>query len=96
MAAARGKERLDDWGPSVFETPLAVLADSYAEAGLNQIGEYILRSGLVHSLRMRLRAQEWIRRHPEILDETILAPIVVVGMMRSGTRAERYRGPVGA
>lgn len=85
MAAARGKEWLDDWGPSAFETPLAVLADSYAEAGLNQIGEYILRSGLVHGLRMRLRAQEWIRRYPEILDETILAPIVVVGMMRSGT-----------
>lgn len=85
MAAARGKEQLDDWGPLAFETPLAVLADSYAEAGLNQIGEYILRSGLVHGLRMRLRAQGWIRRYPEILEETILAPIVVVGMMRSGT-----------
>ena len=34
---------------------------------------------------MRLRAQEWIRRHPEIRDEPIVAPIVVVGMMRSGT-----------
>ncbi len=85
MAAARGKERLDDWGPPAFETPLAVLADSYAEANLNQVGEHLLRSGLVHGLRMRLRAQEWIRRHPEILSETILAPIVVVGMMRSGT-----------
>lgn len=85
MAAARGKELLDDWGPPAFETPLAVLADSYAEAGLNQIGEYILRSGLVHSLRMRLRAQECIRRYPEIREESILAPIVVVGMMRSGT-----------
>ena len=46
---------------------------------------HILRSGIVHSLRMRLRAQEWIRRHPEILDERVAAPIVVVGMMRSGT-----------
>ncbi|WP_396834039.1 sulfotransferase family protein [Mycobacterium sp. ITM-2016-00316] len=85
MAAARGKERLDDWGPPAFEAPLAVLADSYAEANLNQVGEHLLRSGLVHGLRMRLRAQEWIRRYPEILSETILAPIVVVGMMRSGT-----------
>jgi hypothetical protein len=24
----------------------------------------ILRWGIVHGLRMRLRAQEWIRRHP--------------------------------
>ena len=49
------------------------------------MGVYILRSGIVHSLRMRLRAQEWFRRHPAIADERIGAPIVVVGMMRSGT-----------
>ena len=83
--AAQQKEELADWGPLAFETPLTKLADSYAAADLNDIGVHILRSGLVHSLRMRLRAQEWIRRHPEILEETIAAPIVVVGMMRSGT-----------
>ena len=85
MAAAQHKEALADWGPVPFEEPLAVLADSYSAASLNDIGVHILRSGLVHSLRMRLRAQEWIRRHPEINAETIVAPIVVVGMMRSGT-----------
>ncbi|MDT5011792.1 MAG: hypothetical protein QOH57_3409, partial [Mycobacterium sp.] len=62
-----------------------MLTASYAAADLNDIGMHILRSGLVHSLRMRLRAQEWIRRHPEIEDERVVAPIVVVGMMRSGT-----------
>ena len=84
-ATAQQKEGLDDWGPLSFEAPLGVLSDGYAGADLNQIGVYILRSGLVHSLRMRLRAQEWIRRHPEIAEERIVAPIVVVGMMRSGT-----------
>ena len=85
MAAAQQKEGLHDWGPPPFEEPLEVLADSYAAAGLNDVGVHILRSGLVHSLRMRLRTQEWIRRHPEITTEEIVAPIVVVGMMRSGT-----------
>ncbi|MCV7228792.1 sulfotransferase [Mycolicibacterium komossense] len=85
MKSAQDKEQLVDWGPVPFEEPLAVLLDSYAAADLNDIGVYILRSGIVHSLRMRLRAQEWIRRHPEITDELIVAPIVVVGMMRSGT-----------
>ncbi len=85
MGSAQQKERLDDWGPTAFEAPLSVLADSYAAAELNDVGGHILRSGLVHSLRMRLRAQEWIRRHPEITQEVIEAPIVVVGMMRSGT-----------
>ena len=89
MAAARQKEGLDDVGPLPFAEPLAVLTEDYARAAavgdLNDVGAHVLRSGLVHSLRMRLRAQEWIRRHPEILREEIVAPIVVVGMMRSGT-----------
>jgi Sulfotransferase family len=85
LAGAQDKEQLTDWGREPFEEPLSVLLDSYAAADLNDVGVYILRSGIVHSLRMRLRTQEWIRRHPEITDETIVAPVVVVGMMRSGT-----------
>ncbi|WP_348536316.1 sulfotransferase [Mycobacterium sp. OTB74] len=85
MAAAEQKEGLHDWGSMPFREPLAVLADAYAAADLNDIGVHVLRSGLVHSLRMRLRAQEWTNRHPEITEEKIAAPIVVVGMMRSGT-----------
>lgn len=84
-ATAQRKEGLEDWGPLPFDEPLGVLTDSYAAADLNDIGVHILKSGLVHSLRMRLRAQEWIRRHPEITAERIVAPVVVVGMMRSGT-----------
>lgn len=85
MADAQRKESLTDWGSGDFERPLGVLLADYPRADLNAIGTHILRSGIVHSLRMRLRAQEWIRRHPEILDEKVDAPIVVVGMMRSGT-----------
>jgi Sulfotransferase family len=85
LADAQRKEALTDWGPIEFERPLSVLLADYADAELNAVGTHILRSGILHSLRMRLRAQEWIRRHPEILDEQIVAPIVVVGMMRSGT-----------
>ncbi|WP_407687161.1 sulfotransferase family protein [Mycobacterium sp. HUMS_1102779] len=85
LADAQRKEALTDWGPGDFEDPLGVLLDDYAQADLNAVGAHILRSGIVHSLRMRLRAQEWIRRNPEILDERVVAPVVVVGMMRSGT-----------
>jgi hypothetical protein len=85
LGDAQRKESLADWGPGDFEHPLGVLLDDYAVADLNVVGVHILRSGIVHSLRMRLRAQQWIRRHPEILQERIAAPTVVVGMMRSGT-----------
>lgn len=85
LADARRKEGLDDLGPGPFEEPLGVLLDAYAGAGLNEMGAHLLRGGVVHSLRMRLRAQEWFRRHPEIADEQVVDPVVVVGMMRSGT-----------
>jgi len=89
LADAQRKESLTDWGAGEFERPLGVLLADYdracVDADLNAVGTHILRSGIVHSLRMRLRTQEWIRRHPEILDERIAAPVVVVGMMRSGT-----------
>lgn len=85
LADAARKESLTDWGPGEFEGPLSILLADYQGAELNAVGTHILRSGIVHSLRMRLRAQEWMCRHPEILDERIVAPVVVVGMMRSGT-----------
>jgi hypothetical protein len=85
VASARTKERLDDLGSEPFEEPLAVLLDSYAGADLSDSGSRLLRGNVVHSLRTRLRAVEWLRRHPEIADEVVAAPVVVVGMMRSGT-----------
>lgn len=85
LADARAAEGLDDFGPDPFVEPLGVLLDDYAAAPLNDLGVHILRAGVVHSLSMRLRATEWFRRHPEIGAETITAPLVVVGMMRSGT-----------
>jgi len=85
VASARAKEGLDDLGPGAFEEPLGVLLESYAAAPLTDTGSRLLRGGVVHSLRMRLRAQEWFRRHPEIAAEQVDDPVVVVGMMRSGT-----------
>jgi len=82
---ARRKEGLEDLGPGAFTEPLGVLLDDYTRADLSDLGAHIVRSGLVHSLRMRLRATEWRRLHPEIGAERIEAPVVVVGMMRSGT-----------
>jgi hypothetical protein len=85
IADARRKEGLEDLGPGRFVEALEVLTSDYPGAGLNELGARIVRSGLVHHLRMRLRATEWRRRHPEIAEEVIEAPVVVVGMMRSGT-----------
>jgi hypothetical protein len=75
----------DDFGPEPFLEPLRVLLDSLRAAPLNDLGAVILRGSLLRSLSQRLRAQAWFEACPEILDEPVDAPIVVVGMMRSGT-----------
>ena len=82
------KEGVDDFHGTTgtgFLEPLGVLCAAYDAAPLSEVGRWILRAGLVHSLRMRLRTHEWVRRHPEVLDERVEDPVVVVGMMRSGT-----------
>ncbi len=80
-----GADDLDDFGTEPFLEPLAVLLDSLRAAPLNDLGTMILRGTLLRSLIQRLRTEQWVTAHPEILDEPIVAPIVVVGMMRSGT-----------
>ena len=85
LAEARAYDGLDAFGDEVFREPLRVLLASLAEAPLSALGAKILRSGVVRSLTNRLRTEHWLARHPEIGDERIEAPWVVVGMMRSGT-----------
>lgn len=74
-----------DFGGEPFREPLRVLLDSLRSAPLSDLGAAIWRGTLLRSLSQRLRAEQWWDAHPEILTEPIVAPIVVVGMMRSGT-----------
>jgi hypothetical protein len=86
LAEASGQAGLDDFGPDTFREGLTVLCDSINdEAQLSELGDVAVRSTVVNSLTNRLRVFDWIRRHPEVTDERIEAPIVVIGMFRAGT-----------
>lgn len=86
MADAKANTGLQDFGEDEFREPLSVLLRSLREeAPLNELGRMILRGRVVESLETRLHTQDWVKRHPEILEEEIGAPIVVVGLMRTGT-----------
>jgi len=85
LVAACAACGLDDFGPEPFREPLRVLLAAYAAAPVHRIGAQILHDSVVRSLVNRLRARRWRTTHPEIADEVIEAPLVVVGMMRSGT-----------
>ena len=85
LEAARAIDGLEDFGNDDFREPMEALACSFGEAALHKGGAKVLRGSMVRNLRNRLRLQDWCRRHPEIEDEVIAQPIVVMGMMRSGT-----------
>jgi len=86
LAEAQSNSGLDDFGPDEFRPALEKLTFSLREeAPVNELGRTILRARLVESLETRLKTQDWLKRHPEILEEEIGAPIVIIGQMRTGT-----------
>ena len=86
LADAEANTGLSDFGPDAFRPAFAALTQSLREeAPLNELGRTIMRARVLESLETRLRTAEWIRLHPEILDEEIGSPIAVIGQMRTGT-----------
>lgn len=88
LAAARRNTGLADFGPEDWITPFRRLIKALdEEAGLTLIGRLMTRSDLLISLEARLRVQDWYHRHPEIAEEVIEKPILILGQGRSGTSA---------
>jgi hypothetical protein len=86
LDAARRRTGLDDFGSDEFVARLrAMIAAVDADAGLNQLGRLSIRQRTVRLLSGRLLVEDLCRRHPEIDDISIEAPIIVVGLPRSGT-----------
>jgi hypothetical protein len=86
IADARRRSGLHRFDDETFREPLGRLLDSIErEAELTPTGRMITRTRLVGVLENRLRAQALFEKHPEILDEKIVAPVFIVGLQRTGT-----------
>lgn len=87
MAAASAATGLSDFGEDRgFMTGLRILVDAAPrEARLNALGEQLVYGGIIRLLSNRLRYIRDLKAHPEILDERIVKPIVVIGLPRTGT-----------
>ena len=85
-AAARAVDGLEDFGDDSHLEPLQQLLWSLEhEAELNAVGRQVMFQRMVDILATRLRVQAWLKRYPEILQEEIVAPLVIVGLPRTGT-----------
>lgn len=84
--ASKACNGLSDFGDSAFLEPAHVLIKAFNnEAGLSPQGKAIWRKRFIELLKNRLVIEDYFNRHPEIADESITTPTVIVGLPRTGT-----------
>jgi hypothetical protein len=84
--ASRAAGGLRDFGPDDFKARLAVCVRSWEEdAGLTRGGRITLLQHAIRVMANRLKIEDLVKRHPEILEIKIDRPIIIAGLPRSGT-----------
>lgn len=84
--AARRETGLDDFGPAHYREGLTRLLESLeTEAALSPLGRSVARANIHTALVNRLQITDWLARHPEIAQQPVERPVVIVGMGRTGT-----------
>lgn len=86
IRAARKATGLSDFGKDFWEEPMDRMLESIQnEARLHPIGAFITRERLVQLLSVRLRAEHWFKKHPEILEQPLYPVLMIIGLQRTGT-----------
>ncbi|GIX29592.1 MAG: putative sulfotransferase [Porticoccaceae bacterium] len=86
LATARTETGLAELGDERVLEGLARLVDALnREARLHERGEQSVRQSLIGYLSTRLKVEDWLARHPELLARPIERPLFVFGLPRTGT-----------
>ena len=85
---ARAATGLDDFGSSYYREGLERTVDALNnEADLNDLGRIMQHATTSNALIQRLKIIDTYKHSPEIADEIIDGPVVVIGLPRTGTTA---------
>lgn len=86
LSAARDATGLSDFGAEDFRERLRIWLQSFDEdRDLGPLGRAGMFGDAVRYASNRLRLEDLLKRHPEILDQPIDRPIIIAGLPRSGT-----------
>lgn len=86
VAKARKQAGADDLGSDSYRDGLDhYLAAAREEADLTTFGRILVSAMLTGALANRIRLHQWAGEHPEVHDERIDSPWIIVGMPRTGT-----------
>lgn len=79
---------LNHFGDEGFREGLDILvAAADGEARFNAVGAAAFDAQIVDHLSCRLQVEDWYRRYPEIDEEQIVAPLIGLGLPRTGSTA---------
>jgi hypothetical protein len=79
---------LDDFGDDSFREGLDILVSSAdREARYTETGAAAFDAQIVEHLSNRLQIEHWYKRHPEIDAQQIVAPLIGLGLPRTGSTA---------
>tara|TARA_R110001592_G_scaffold337300_1_gene623762 strand:+ start:387188 stop:388342 length:1155 start_codon:yes stop_codon:yes gene_type:complete len=88
IQAARDETGLTDFRGDDFREPLERLVDALnTEARLNDFGRFRAQMTINAGLCSHLQIAQYLKDHPEVLDEKIVTPVFIVGLPRTGTTA---------
>jgi hypothetical protein len=88
MARAMAAVSLDNFGEDSFREGLErLVASADTEARFSEMGKAAFEVQIVNMLRCRLEVEDWYARHPEIDDQQIVAPLIGLGLPRTGSTA---------
>jgi Sulfotransferase family len=85
---AKASTSLEDFGEDSFREGLEILVAAVErEARLTPAGRAGFELQMVEMLANRLQVEDWYRRHPEIDEQQIVAPLIGLGLPRTGSSA---------
>jgi hypothetical protein len=91
MRRAHEQTDLDVFGEESFVDGLErLIAALNNEARLTDAGAVAQEAQIVHFLSQRLQVEGWYARHPEIDDQQIVAPLIGLGLPRTGSTAMSF------
>jgi hypothetical protein len=91
VTRATARTGLDDLGPSSWREGLVLLVHTLeATPAVTPEGRDDLYRQFVDALANRLRVVDHVARHPEVVQEKVTAPLVILGLPRTGTTVASY------
>ncbi len=86
IAAAREQTGFSELGDPGILDPLERLVDALnREAKLSERGAQSVENNLVATLANRMRVEDYLSRHPQLLERPVEKPLFVFGLPRTGT-----------